>query len=232
MFGNTKKFYPVIHCVHPTQKSGLGIRHAKGQALIALENGADGVMLIGHTLSSDELIRIYDSVRSSCPKAWLGVNFLDLPASTHTNDIGTSLLGMRGVNGIWMDELPYRRLSNKDIQTFGGVAFKYINSDQNGEDLHQSCIKATQLVDVITTSGSATGSAPSIDKLENIRQFIGATPLALASGITEDNVRGFLATTDIFFVASSICKLSTEGVDDFIPSKVRTLAGIIHSYKQ
>jgi predicted TIM-barrel enzyme len=77
-----------------------------------------------------------------------------------------------------------------------------------------------------------TGSAPDIQKLEEIRSNIGyETRLALASGVTEENISLFLPTVDTFLVASSIIERRKDlGNHEYlIPEKVMSLAIKIHA---
>jgi predicted TIM-barrel enzyme len=129
--------------------------------------------------------------------------------------------------------MPSRRLDlHKKIEVFGGVAFKYIAPDLSGEALAEACTEAKERVNVATTSGERTGSPPSIQKLVAIRSALkGEIPLAVASGVTEENAISLFPYVDKFLVSSSITKTAhTRGTpaDYFIPERVRTLADIIH----
>jgi predicted TIM-barrel enzyme len=65
-------------------------------------------------------------------------------------------------------------------------------------------------MDVITTSGMATGSAPAVEKIRSMREAIGKHPLAIASGMTPENVSQFMPYADAFLVATGISKSSYE----------------------
>lgn len=228
---NAKRFFPVIHCVSPYEEQGIA--HAIHNTAIAMENGADGVFLIGHALEYELLCEIYDSARKRFPEIWIGVNFLDISARCEWSLLSSIVKQSQGLNGLWIDALPDKRLDvPSSVEVFGGVAFKYIDPDIHGEALRESCCKATQVVDVVTTSGTKTGSAPDVMKLEEIRSIIGdEARLALASGVTEENVLLFLPTVDTFLVASSVieCRNDFGGNECFIPEKVLNLAKRIHS---
>ena len=77
---------------------------------------------------------------------------------------------------------------------------------------------------VVTTSGSATGKPPQSEKISQIRKAIGDQPLAIASGMTERNIKSFLGLVDCFLVATGISRSQTE----LDPSRVRKMARIIH----
>jgi predicted TIM-barrel enzyme len=106
---------------------------------------------------------------------------------------------------------------------FGGVAFKYPTAVPD-HLLGVAASRAKTWVDVITTSGPATGSPPSVEKVKLMRDGIGDHALAIASGITPDNVSAFLPYVEAFLVATGI--ESSFGVFD--PARVRALADAIH----
>jgi len=60
-------------------------------------------------------------------------------------------------------------------------------------------------MDVVTTSGVATGQAADVDKIATFRAAMGDTPLALASGITPENAMDY-EDIDCFMVATGINK--------------------------
>lgn len=213
----------MVHCV---EQRAQGDVHAIANANIAFTNSADGIFLIGHHLHCSELRRIYMKVRKQFPQGWIGINFLDVEEEKDLK----RLVGIcDGVNALWIDSLPENRLDiDPGIEVFGGVAFKYINPDQSGAELAAACSSAMQTVNVITTSGNKTGSAPNTEKLKNIRANIGQTRLALASGVTAENAPSFLPYVDDFLVASSIIERNEQRLENFIPEKVRSMASIIH----
>jgi predicted TIM-barrel enzyme len=59
-------------------------------------------------------------------------------------------------------------------------------------------------MDVVTTSGEATGRAAEPAKLQAMHEEAGETPLGIASGITPDNVRAYTPYVTWFLVASGI----------------------------
>lgn len=225
-----KRFFPVVHCVCPLEKQGSG--HALRNARIAFENFADGVFLIGHALNYQSLLMIYEQVRKEFPENWIGVNFLDVAARKDWSLLMQLARRYPDVNALWIDNMPDTRLdTNARIELFGGVAFKYIDPNLRGEALVAECHRAKRLVDVITTSGSATGSPPDIAKLEEMRSAIGdQTRLALASGVTIENVGEFLPTVDTFLVASSVTRREKNlgNREYLIPERVMFLATEIH----
>ncbi len=231
---STKRLLPVIHCVDPYTEGGIG--HALANTKIALENGADGVFLIGHGMQHGDLIYIYEQVRKQNPDAWVGVNFLDLTTSNIQKE---KLLGAIkrcvALSAIWMDALPEEDLGiSPRTEIFAGVAFKGQNSRADGEKLRGECTRASAYADVATTSGSRTGSPPKIEKLRAIYELLGeSTPLAVASGVKEENAAEILLYARDILVSSSISETDTSrgGHEYLAPAKVRALADIAHRHR-
>ena len=63
--------------------------------------------------------------------------------------------------------------------------------------------QAVPFMDVVTTSGIATGEEADLTKIRDFRAGIGDFPLALASGITPENAHAY-ADVDAFMVATGI----------------------------
>ena len=63
---------------------------------------------------------------------------------------------------------------------------------------------ARQHMDVVTTSGVATGVAADIDKIDVFRESCSDTPLAMASGVTPDNAADYMHRVDCILVATGI----------------------------
>jgi len=99
---------------------------------------------------------------------------------------------------------------------FGGVAFKYQPEVKNVATVARI---AARFVDVVTTSGDETGKAPHLSKIQKMKEALGDHPLAIASGITPENVLGFCSYADCFLVATGISdshtKLNRSRVKEF-----------------
>ena len=59
-------------------------------------------------------------------------------------------------------------------------------------------------MDIVTTSGVATGQAPNLSKVKIFRKACKSSPLALASGTTRKNASIYASYVDIFMVATGI----------------------------
>ena len=85
---------------------------------------------------------------------------------------------------------------------FGGTAFKK-QRPVDPARWQDAAREAAPFMDVVTTSGLATGEEAGLQKLRCFKAGIGDAPLALASGITPENA-GTYAEADAFLVATGI----------------------------
>lgn len=207
----TKRFFPVIH---PAQ----GVSVALTSVGVARDAGADGVFLINQGMSKVDVLALAASVRSHFPDLWLGLNLLGVDPSVSIRDPY-----IHTFNGLWCDNagcddvktdawedeewavFRARAASGWQGEYFGGVAFKYQNPVATA-DLGEICDRARTFVDVVTTSGTATGHPADPAKARAMRNALGEHRLALASGISPLNVTKYLPYVTDFLVATGIEK--------------------------
>jgi predicted TIM-barrel enzyme len=223
---------PVIHVVNGQQ--------ALQNARVAYEAGADGVFLINHEvdgkrpLTYNHLLDIHNEVVQALPDWWLGLNCLDLEPHETFQHLSPQ------VAGVWVDNamIDERQAAQpeaeriKAVQTesqwsgfyFGGVAFKY---QRDVMDVSAAAQTAVAYTDIITTSGSATGQAAPLTKIGQIRAAIGDHPLAIASGLTPENITDYLPLADCFLVATGI----SRSFDAFDPIRLKMFVDAVHTYK-
>ena len=67
-----------------------------------------------------------------------------------------------------------------------------------------------------------------LDKAKFLRAGAGSHPIALASGISPENVSQYLPYVDAYLVASSIETEENSGI--FVPERAKLLANMIHGY--
>jgi uncharacterized protein len=223
VFQKRNTFLAVIHVENTEQ--------AVRNAILAKENGVDGVFLINHNIGYVALLHAYVKIICELPHFWVGLNFLDL--------------GRRAVavmpqqaDGLWVDNAGISEHGDNPIAEavcfnrsresrgwnglyFGGVAFKY---QDPVADVAAVARLAVPYVDVVTTSGNGTGQAADLDKIIKMKAAIGKHPLAVASGITPENVLVYAPYVDCFLVATGISHSHTE-LDSV---RVRALAGILN----
>lgn len=203
VFRSTKVVLPVIH----VDDEGQALRNARN----ASDCGADGIFLSNHDLPWIELLEIHQTVQDHYPDWWIGVNCLDLSPEEVFGKMAVSVAGVWTDNAKIlenMDEQPFaekimevKRKSGWKSLYFGGVAFKY---QRHVTKLRDAAMIATRYMDVITTSGPATGKPAPIEKIRIMKEAIGDFPVAIASGITPENVTDYLLYAYCLLVATGI----------------------------
>ena len=206
---------PVIHVLDNEQ----AVRNIR----LAIDGGCPGVFLINHDFPYDQFLPIIEHVRQNFPDYWIGVNFLAVTGK-HAFPV-LAKLGSQGirVNAYWADDARIDERTSATQQNealeidktrnecgwngiyFGGTAFKK-QREVAIENYAQSAAIATNYMDVVTTSGIATGHSADLTKIETFRRACGDVPLALASGITPENVADYIHCVDAVLVATGINK--------------------------
>jgi len=177
---------------------------------LAFDAGAHGVFVINHGFSAGgELFPLICRIRDKYPNNWVGANFLGYSSEEVFYPWPPPY-----VDGVWSDDL--RRIPREAV-TFDGLYFGAF-AFKTGPQVPNSRLKEFARVcaphtDVLTTSGAGTGKQPSVKKIRKIREAIGVHPLAIASGVTPENVEGFLPYTNAFLVATGISK-DFENLDE------------------
>nr|WP_281496167.1 BtpA/SgcQ family protein [Marivita sp. S6314] len=226
---------PVIHVVDTAQ----ALRNLD----IADAAGCPGAFLINHDFPKEQFLPILKEVRAARPDLWIGINFLDQPGN-----IAFPILGQLAKDGVridayWADDA---RIDEREaVQTeadeieqirkdsgwngvyLGGVAFKKQRPVE--EDQYTTAAQASMpYLDVVTTSGIATGHEADLSKIETFRAAVGGHPLALASGITPENAANYCGLINCFLVATGI---NYEG--DFYnidPKRLDALLDVTRNY--
>ena len=202
---------PVIHVLDRAQ--------AERNIAVAVEAGAAGVFLINHDFSMDHLLPILRDLRARWPDLWLGVNFLAVTGRDAFPILGQLQAEGCPVNAYWaddarMDEREAEQAEASEIARiradsgwtglyFGGVAFKKQRPVDPAQHRRSAEI-SRPFMDVVTTSGIATGHEAADQKITDFRAGLGDAPLALASGITPENAARYGGDVDCFLVATGI----------------------------
>lgn len=224
VFPNRHAILPVIH----VESLDQALRNAG----IARKEGCDGVFFINHGMAHGRLLEILSASRRALQDWWIGVNCLDLHAVKVFHEM-TAEVGGVWVDNAMIDERVTAQQQAESIKSarlesgweglyFGGVAFKY---QRHVADLARAAHHAMRYMDVVTTSGTGTGQAAACEKIVALRQAMGGHPLAIASGITPDNVSAYLDAADCFLVATGISSSFT----DFDRGRVRALVQAVRS---
>lgn len=189
----TTELIPVIHMINENQV----LTNVK----TCLSCGVEKVFIINHQSSSEELIRCAKRVKETYPKLWVGINMLD-------KFIEDAILYEFGFDGLWCDQsikLEDYRHRKFEGMLFTGLAFKY---QPQPKDIELACKESILTSDVSTTSGPGTGRAANIAKILELREHLGDHPMAIASGVSVDNVDLYKGIVNYLLVASSITSAS------------------------
>jgi len=213
------KIIPVIHVIDFEQ--------TYKNAHLCMQKGCDHFMLINMSIDTEDLLNTFIYIQTLLPEAKIGLNLLgynSFEAMKYISDreltpysIWSDSAGIRNLDDlIFIQEVTNYKKENKFIKDsvyFGGVDFKYQKpiDINNKEAVYKESMKH---MDVITTSGIATGKAPTTYKIEQFRKAIGDFPLAIASGINVDNINSFSKLVDYGLVASSITDYKTELIQE------------------
>lgn len=194
---------PVIHYEDAKQ----ALRNAE----IAFDAGCAGVFLIHMNCDNHLLAPSARAIKERWPDKLVGINYLggdaaDAIAQNITNDLDmtwTDLQLTHSGAGDDRAEAAHRAMQAKPgHMLFSGVAFKHQKREPNPE---QSAQRALDYGFIPTTSGEATGVAAEQGKIATLRAALGpAAPLAIASGITPDNVHEFAPHLSHILVATGV----------------------------
>jgi len=204
---------PVVHVLDNAQ--------AESNVDMALAGGCRGVFLINHDFEPARFMPIIHHVREKFPDIWLGINFLAVTGKDAFPMLAELQKEGIRVDGYWADDarIDERRdmtdqFEAEEIDTvrqscgwnglyFGGTAFKK-QREVNPDDYSLSATIACNHMDVVTTSGVATGHSADLEKIDTFRKACGDTAIALASGITPQNAHLYAPLVDCFMVATGI----------------------------
>lgn len=195
---------PVIHYASDEQ----AIRNAE----CAFEAGCEGVFLIHMDGANEWLTPVARAIKARWPDKLIGTNFLGVdPADAVATNIAD------GLDMTWTDVQlthtaaePWTRAQRVRMAmrhrpqhlVFTGVAFKHQRPEPYPALAAQ---KAVAFGFIPTTSGPATGVAADVDKVAKLRAALGEeAPLAIASGITPENVHEFAPNLTHILVATGV----------------------------
>ncbi len=216
------EIYPVVHI--------NDIHRAVEQTGVALELGADGVYLIDHQEpATDRLFDTFNLSRSEYQGVYIGMNILCLRGAYQAFEAIYRARDSESLDeypdGLWVDDARIDAVEAKELREahpelatvryLGGVAFKYspYYTDDPGEAVSE-LIKLRSYVDVVTTSGPGTGVPPSPDKIRAMHEAAKGQPLAVASGVSADNLEDYSGAIDQLLVATFIEASPGSGVFD------------------
>ena len=203
----------------------LPVIHVKDEVQInrnielAIECGAQGVFLINHDFGVSEFLPLIWGCRRDHPSLWLGVNFLGVTGLKAFPILGDLENDGCPIDAYWADDARIderktdqleaaeiaeaRTMSHWSGLYFGGTAFKK-QRVVDPDNYVEAAVLASKWLDVVTTSGISTGKAADVEKIRKFREGAKDTALAVASGITPENVNCYKSYIDAILVSTGI----------------------------
>lgn len=196
------KVLPVIH--------HLDVATSQEQADIAFDAGADGVFVICHgDASESELAAVAKAIKRKHRSKAIGLNLLGhsiVSAAHHVKAAGLDMVwgdycgvSSFGVNGIG-EQLAAFAHQNPAIEVFASVAFKYQAEELDPPKAAENALRCGFIP---TTSGSGTGVAAPVEKIQAMSVAVGGR-LAIASGMNPGNVQLFAPYLSHILVATGV----------------------------
>ncbi len=200
---SSRKVLPVIH--HLDEETSLT------QADLVFRENADGVFLISHEGKNEDLLAPARIIKQKYPDRTIGINLLGSDALK-----ALEVAVETGIDALWTDThgvtsesiseqaLTLSQWINDNPQgplIFASVAFKYQLEERNPG---QAAKRVSELGMIATTSGPGTGYAPDLDKIISMKEALGSSALAVASGMTPENVHEFLPYVSHYLVATGV----------------------------
>ncbi|MEX3983650.1 hypothetical protein AB4Y45_32230 [Paraburkholderia sp. EG287A] len=228
MIQNARKVLPVIHL--------LDGKTAYEQATLAFGLGADGVFLISHG-NQDQLVMQLAAAWKRRHPAWnVGWNLLGMSAPD-----SLFFAQRAGIDMVWADmpgvsstgasgigsSVAKALLQPNAPRFFGSVAFKY---QAHEPDPAGAAVQALNHRMLPTTSGSGTGHAPDVEKARAMAAAVARGPLdgelAVASGMTPENVPVFLPFFTHYLVATGV----SRDAHHFDEARLKQFIEKVHGY--
>lgn len=196
------KIYPVIHY--------LDRQTAIAEAQKAISAGADGIFLISHKGDDPELLAVACAIQIKFPALPVGVNFLSwraVDSASTAREFGLPMVwgddvgvDSKGLSDTGVRVRAQKVAADQAFDVFASVAFKYRPHEPDPQAAAKCALQAGFIP---TTSGSGTGSAPELDKIVSMSQATGGV-LAVASGMTPENVRDYAPYLSHILVATGV----------------------------
>ena len=201
---------PVIHALDKEQ--------VYKNVSIAMDQNVAGIFLINHDFGIQKFLPIIKYIRAKFDRLWIGINFLAVTGRDAFPILEKLNQENILINGYWADDACIDEQNTEQIEAekiaqvrenttwsgiyFGGTAFKK-QRPVKPQEYKLSAEIATRYMDVVTTSGPATGIEAGVKKIETFRDGVGNNALALASGITPENAQTY-RQVDFFLVSTGI----------------------------
>lgn len=203
------EIWPVIHI--DSKNPEMAMDNAK----IVATCKCQGVFLISIEGDDDSTPSIAARIKADHPQLKVGINLLQ-----HSPQHAVHISLERKLDATWADQTLFsdnpepqqtdqifriqELLKNSpNHKFFTSVSFKYQKADPNPD---QSAIRANSYNFIPTTSGPGTGKSASQEKLQKLRATLKKDKLAVASGVTPQNVAQHIGLITHILVATGISK--------------------------
>jgi len=192
--------FPVIHFLDEAT--------ALAEVDLAQRAGAQGVFLISHRGRDELLVEVARRAKLRHPSIKVDINLL---SRGPLEAIGKALAAE--LDMVWADDMGVSSkgltptgqacvvaAQETELTLFASVAFKYQPTEA---DPAQAARLAREAGFVPTTSGEATGHAPSVEKIRTMSEAAGGV-LGVASGMTPENIAQYAPYLSDVLVATGI----------------------------
>ncbi|MBP1040932.1 membrane biogenesis protein [Vagococcus sp. BWB3-3] len=234
----TKK--PIIAMIHLKGDSEEEIQErAKKEIAIYAEEGVDCIMMenyYGDYVQLEKAIQYIVSLKLGIP---IGVNCLNLDAMGFylANKYELDIVQVDSVVGHVKprDEATLQAFfdlerSQSKACLIGGVRFKY-QPELSEKSLAEDLAIAKTRCDAVAVTQNATGEETSMAKIQDFREALGAFPLVVAAGVTDENVLAQLAICDAAIVGSCF-KDTKKDTGDVSRENVRQFMTLVKQYRE
>ncbi len=197
------KIIPVIH--HINEATTLE------QAELIAQTSCYGLFLISMTADNEHLPMLGKVIKARHPNLKVGLNLLGQSAIKSLDysldfNLDMTWSDNQVLNSKYVSEeaVQISKLIKKNShQFFNSVAFKYQEEDLNPG---QAALFSESQGFIPTTSGVATGKAADLDKIKIMSDALLTKSLAIASGLTPDNIQEYLPFVEYGLVSTGISK--------------------------
>jgi len=183
-------------------------------------NKISGIFILSTFVDIETITNIYNETKKKYADLWVGVNLIGENIFKVYN-----FIKLNNPDGIWIDnsylfdinKLGFAELTLNQFEKynwnglyFGGYMFKYqINCNTYDNKLIKLL---NQYLDILTTSGDGTNIEISDEKLNYISNESVQIPIAIASGVNNNNLEKHIEKCNIIIIRSSIVD-SNENID-------------------
>lgn len=185
-------------------------------ARVAVKNGVNRLFVISHLGEDVTLPDIARQIKAECPTVSVGLNCLGADFAE-----AFGFAAMANADALWFDDAGFHssqpdqakksrflvalnqfKILHPHVDVFVGVGFKYQRVDAQPEIAALEVLSAGCIP---TTSGSATGVAADPTQIRLLCQGLPkASRIALASGVSAENIEQWRDLITDVFVASSV----------------------------